>query len=462
MDSSVGGRFTEGPVARTLLAFSWPMLASSILQSLNASVNTAWVGRLLGARALTASANANTLVFFLIGTTFGLSMAANVLVGQSLGAKDLVTAKRTVGTSLSFFGGLSVVFAALGIMFAPHVLAAMHTPPDALPYASAYLRVIFLALPGMVLYAFVMTALRGAGDAKTPFVFLIASVAMDITLNPIFIRGLGPVPALGIAGSALATMVAQWVSLLGMVGWLYRRKHFLRLARGEAHYLRIDREILRALILKGVPMGLSVVVMSSSMIAMISLVNRFGSHMTAAYGACFQVWNYIQMPAMSLGGAVSAMAAQNVGAQQWERVARIARVGVLVSMAMTGAMVLLVSAAHRAAFAFFLGDDAEAIAIANHIHVIVSWTFIMFGISLVLGSVMRATGAVMVPLATLFVSLWVVRIPFAYALVPSMQAEAIWWSYPIGSVVSLVLTVAYYRLGSWRAARMLVAQPARA
>jgi len=453
-------KFTEGPVARTLLAFAWPMLASSILQSLNASINTAWIGRLLGARALTASANANSLVFFLIGTTFGLSMAANVLVGQSLGAKDLATAKRTIGTSLSFFGLISLVAAGLGILFAPSVLAAMHTPPDALPYASAYLRVIFIALPGMVIYTFVMTSLRGAGDAKTPFVFLLVSAGMDTTLNPIFIRGLGPVPALGIAGSALATAIAQWVSLFALLVWLYRRKHFLRIARGEGHYLRVDREILHALIFKGVPMGLTVVLMSASMIAMISLVNRHGSHVTAAYGACFQVWNYIQMPAFSLGAAVSAMAAQNVGARQWTRVTRIAQVGVFISMVMTAVMVLLITVAHRAAFAFFLGDDAEAIAIAHHINVIVSWSFIMLGISSVLGSVVRATGAVMVPLLSLFVALWVVRIPFAYALMPSLHAEAIWWSYPLGSAVSLVFAVAYYRLGGWRTARMLTTQPA--
>jgi putative MATE family efflux protein len=336
----------------------------------------------------------------------------------------------------------------------------MHTPPDALPYASAYLRVIFLALPGMVLYTFVMTALRGAGDAKTPFAFLLVSAGLDITLNPIFIRGLGPVPAMGIAGSALATAIGQWVSLFGLLAWLYRRKHFLRIARGEGHYLRIDRTILHALVFKGVPMGLTVVVMSSSLIAMISLVNRHGSHVTAAYGACFQVWNYIQMPAFSLGAAVSAMAAQNVGAKQWARVTRIAHVGVLISVSMTAVMVLLVTAAHHAAFAFFLGDDAEAIAIANHIHVIVSWSFVMLGISTVLGSVVRATGAVMIPLLSLFVALWVVRIPFAYALMPSLHAEAIWWSYPLGSGVSLVFAVAYYRLGGWRAARMLTTQPA--
>jgi len=452
-------KFTEGPVARTLILFSLPTLASTILQSLNASINAAWIGRLIGERALSASANANALLFFLFSTTFGLGMAATVLVGQSLGAKDIATAKRTVGTGLSFFGAVSLVMSAAGIAFAPQVLTAMHTPPDALPYAAAYLRVIFIALPGMVLYTYVIMSLRGAGDAKTPFVAFLFTAGLDVVLNPLFIRGLGPIPAFGIAGSALATLIAQWVSLLGLIGWMYKSKHFLRFARGEGHYLRVNRTILRALVVKGVPMGLSIAVMSSSMIVIISLVNRFGSHVTAAYGACFQLWNYIQMPAIAVGTAVSSMAAQNVGAKRWDRVARITHVGVVYNVLLTSLLVVVVTVLDHSAFSLFLGKDSDAVPVAQHIHLIVSWSFVMLGVSFVLTSVVRATGAVMVPLVVLFVSLWLVRIPFAYLLAPSMQAEAIWWSFPLGSAVSMVLQFGYYRFGNWREARMLTRAP---
>jgi putative MATE family efflux protein len=454
-EPSAAADLTQGPIASTLLKFSLPILGSSVLQSLNASVNTAWVGRLLGERALSAGANANSLIFFLLGAVFGLGLAATVLVGQSMGAKDEDQAKRVIGTSLTFFCAVSVTLSGLGVAFAPQVLRAMDTPPDVLPLAAAYLRVIFVALPGMYLYTFVMMALRGAGDAKTPFKFLMLSVALDITLNPLLIRGVGPLPELGIAGAAWATLIAQWTALIALVFALYRRRHPLLLLRSELRYLIPDRTILRALLLKGVPMGLQMVVLSASMIAMISLVNRYGARTTAAYGACFQLWNYIQMPALSVGAAVSSMTAQNVGAGRWDRVTRVAQVGVLYNVVLTGSLVLIVTALSHRAFGVFLGDNPAAIAIAEHIHHVVSWSFVLFGVSFVLSSVVRATGAVVPPLICLFISLWLIRIPFAYALTPRLQAEAVWWSFPLGSASSMLLVMAYYRFGGWREASML-------
>ena len=123
-----GGRLAatslvEGPIGRTLVLFSLPILASNILQSLNTSINAAWIGHLLGTRALTASANANALLFFLLSISFGLGMAATILIGQSLGARDLAQAKRVMGTCSLFFTGLSVAIAVLGFVVAPHILA---------------------------------------------------------------------------------------------------------------------------------------------------------------------------------------------------------------------------------------------------------------------------------------------------------------------------------------------------
>jgi putative MATE family efflux protein len=445
----------EGPIASTLLRFALPILASSVLQSINASVNAAWIGNLLGARALTASANANTLLFFLLSACFGLGLAASILVAQALGARNVGKAKRIVGTAFGFFGAISLAMAAIGIVGAPQALIAMHTPADALPLAAAYLRVIFIALPGMYLYTFVMMVLRGAGDSRTPLVFLLMSAALDVGLNPVLIKGLGPLPALGIAGSALATLIAQWSTLIALLVWLYWSRNLLRLTRAELGHLRLDRDILRALIGKGVPIGLQIIVMSASMIVMVSLVNDYGSVTVAAYGACFQLWNYIQMPAFAVGSAVSAMAAQNVGARRWDRVARIAATGVVYNVILTGALVVAVTLVDRLAFALFLGADAEAITIALHIHLIVSWSFVLFGIGFVLSSVVRATGAVMAPLLIMFVALWVVRIPVALALTASLGADGIWWSFPVGSLVSLLLIAAYYRHGRWRQARMM-------
>jgi putative MATE family efflux protein len=353
-----------------------------------------------------------------------------------------------------FFTVVSVGIALFGFALAPSILQAIHTPPDAAPLAAAYLRIIFLAIPAIFLYAFLMMALRGAGDSRTPFFFMLISVSLDAGLNPLFIQGFGPVPRLGIAGSAVATAIAQWVALLLLVAWLYRRRHVLCIGRGELKYLRIDPVILRSLLTKGIPIGLQVVVVSSSMIMMISLIDRYGSLTVAAYGACFQLWNYIQMPAFSIGSAVSSMAAQNVGAQRWDRVNRIALAGVVYNVLLTAALIGAVTLSDNAAFSLFLGGNAQAIAIAKHMHLIVSWSFILFGTAFVLASIVRATGAVLPPLVILLVAIWGIRIPVSWLLSHS-GVDGILWGFPAGSGASVLLTIAYYRFGRWRTAKML-------
>src|SRR5699024_10529186 len=123
--------------------FSLPILGSNVLQSLNVSVNSIWIGHYLGEAALTASSNAYLVLFFLLGTVFGISMAGTILVGQTMGRHDVDQAKRVIGTGAAFFVGLSAFMAILGFVFTPEILALMQTPADAVPYAIAYLRVIF-------------------------------------------------------------------------------------------------------------------------------------------------------------------------------------------------------------------------------------------------------------------------------------------------------------------------------
>jgi putative MATE family efflux protein len=445
---------TEGSIRVGLFRFALPILFANILQSLNGSVNAIWVGRFLGEAALTATSNANTVMFLLIGAAFGVALAATILIGQYIGANDLKETRRVVGTSASFFAAISVGMAIVGLILCRPLLVVMSTPGDSLPLAVAYMRVIFLALPFLYMYAFVMAVLRGAGDSKTPFYFMLLSVVIDIALNPLFIFGLGPVPRLGIAGSALATFVAQAVSLTALIRHLYRRRHILCLHGRELRYLRVNWAIAGTLVKKGIPMSAQMLVLSLSGVLMITLVNRFGVDSAAAFGAALQIWNYIQMPAFAVSMAVTAMTAQNVGAAKWERVTRIAHVGVLYSVLLTGSIVLAIELLNTTVFGLFLPAGSHALAIAAHMNRIVTGSFIFFGISVTLFGVVRATGAVMAPLAILTATLLLVRYPVAAALLGSYQADAVWWSFPISSLLSAVLALLYYRYGAWRSMRM--------
>ena len=446
---------TEGSISRGLFQFTLPILFANVLQSLNGSVNSFWVGRYLGEAALTATSNANTVMFLLIGAAFGIAMAATILVGQCMGANNLREAKRVVGTSASFFLLIAVVVSLLGWVLCQPLLAAMHTPTDSLPLAVAYMRVIFLAMPFMYMYAFVMSVLRGAGDSKTPFYFMLLSVAIDIGLNPVFMFGLGPIPRFGIAGSAMATLVAQSVSLFALVRHLYKRKHILCLHADEVQFLRIDGPIVGTLVKKGVPMGAQMLVISLSAVLMISLVNQYGVDTTAAFGATMQIWNYIQMPAFAVGMAVSAMAAQNVGAQKWDRVRATARVGVLFSVTLTGSIIILIELLDRHAMGLFLPSASAALDIASHMNRLATWSFVFFGITMTLFGVVRATGAVVAPLLILTFTLLVIRFPAAATLQGRFHADAIWWSFPVSSALSAVMAILYYKYGGWRTERML-------
>ena len=203
----------RAPIGKTLLAFALPTLASSILQSLNGTINAIWVGRFLGEEALAATSNANMVMFLLTAFVFGFGMASTILIGQAWGRKDVDQARRVFGTA---GGSLLVTHHDRDRRLFPLARdpPAARNAGDAAPLALAYLRVIFLAMPALLLLTILMMALRGAGDSMTPLWFMIVAVVLDSGLNPVFIRGLGPAPALGIAGSATATLIANYAALL--------------------------------------------------------------------------------------------------------------------------------------------------------------------------------------------------------------------------------------------------------
>lgn len=450
----ISSALTEGPIASTLVMFSLPILAGNILQSLNGSVNAIWVGNYLGEAALTATSNSNTIMFLLLACVFGVSLASTILIAQHLGAGRDLEAKRAVGASATFFALIAVAVAVIGFLVSDRLLLAMRTPADAFPLAHDYLRIIFVAIPFMFMYAYVVAALRGGGDSKTPFAFLAISVALDIVLNPLLIFGIGPFPKLGIAGSAYATLIANASTLTALLIYLYRRRHPLCLHKGEFHLLRIDGAITATLIRKGVPMGLQMVVAATSGLLMLSLINGYGTQTTAGFAASMQLWSYLQMPAFAISAAVSSMAAQNVGAGRWDRVGQTARAGILFQCVVTGATVLLILVFSRQALGIFLPASSASLDIAQHMNLIVSWSFILFGVAMVLFGVVRSTGAVIVPLLILIVTLWLVRFPVAAVMSDRFGADAIWWSFPLSSLLAMVCTVWYYKYGNWRSAKM--------
>ena len=446
---------TTGPIASALLAFALPTLGSNVLQSLNGSINAIWVGRFLGEDAIAATSNANIIMFLMFSAVFGFGMAATILVGQSWGRRDVDAARRAVGSAIGLVLAASIVVGALGWVLAPEILALLKTPGGAMPLALAYLRVIFLGLPASMLLVLMGMAVRGTGDSLTPLYFTGLSVLLDSGLNPVFILGLGPAPRLGIAGSAVATLIANAAALAGMVGWIAWRDLPIRLKGRELRYILPERGLVRAIVGKGVPIGAQMIIISAAALAMVGMVNREGVATTAAYGITQQVWAYVQMPALAIGAAVSAMAAQNIGAGRWDRVERVTRAGLFANLALTGVLVTAVIVFDRPILSLFHLGPA-ALPIAQRIGLIATWGFVMFGAMMVLFGVVRANGAVLGPLVILFVATFPVRLGVATLLRPWLGSDALWWSFPAGFAANLMMAAWYYRYGGWRKGAMFV------
>ena len=446
------GDLTTGPIPKTLLLFSVPALLTNVLQSLSGTVNSIWVGRLIGEEALAATANANIVMFLVSSAAFGFGMAGTVLIGQRYGGRDIDGARRSFGSAVGFCAMLMLAIAALGYVCAPALLRLLATPEGAYPLALVYLRLIFLSMPFMMVSIILSMGLRGTGDASTPLIFMGVTVGLDTMLNPLLISGYGPFPELGIAGSALATIISAFVSFCAMVGYVYAKDLPLRLRGMELRYLWPSKEELRFILTKGLPMGAQLLVMSSAGIIVVGLVNREGLLTTAAYGATMQLFNYIQMPAMAIGGAVSAMAAQFIGARKWGGLDKVTKAGLWLNLTFTGVVTVLLLLFDRPVLVLFLGPDSPAVPIARHIQLLASWNFILFGVTMVYTATMRAAGAVWIPLVVVAVALFPVRLGFYEATYSWLGADAIWLSFPVGAAVGLALGWYFYHHFDWRSA----------
>lgn len=448
------GDLTQGPILRTLLLFSVPTLFSNVLQTLGGTINTIWVGQLLGEGALAATANANMIVFLAFAAVFGFGMATTVKVGQYFGARNVEAAKRSFGTGTGFCTAIAVIGGVLGWIFSDPLLRLLATPESIHDDALAYLRVSFLSMPFGTLSMMVSMGLRGVGDAKTPLYAMILTTVFGIVLNPLLILGLGPFPQWGIAGSAVALVLAQFLGLVAMVVWAYWRDLPLRLRGRELSYLLPLRDELGYVLGKGLPMGAQMLVNSSASLIMVGLVNREGMMTTAAYGAVLQIWSYVQMPSFAISMAVSAMVAQNIGAAQHERVGEITIAGLIANSAVTVLLTVLLLTFDAPLLALFLGEGSGAIPIAERIQLLSTWSWILSGLMMILSGTMRAYGVVVLPLIIMGISLYPARLGFYELAHPVLGADALWWAYPFGSAVALALTWLAYTRAGWRKEQM--------
>jgi putative MATE family efflux protein len=446
----------EGPITPSLLVFSLPLLTTNFMHSLSGTWGAVWVSHVLGPNALTAVVNANVFMFMMMGAVMGVGTAAGIAIGQAHGAGDQTAIRRVVGASVTFVAVVSLVIALVGYIEAPRVLDLMRMPEGARADAKVFLRVTCLSMPTIFTFLFFMMMMRGIGDARTPFRFSLLWIALSLALGPILLTGAFGFPRLGIAGVALGNLIANAISLAALLAYIYGRKLPIALRGADLAFLKPDPALLLMLVRRGAPMALETIIVQGAYFVLLAMVNTHGEATAAAYAGAAQLWGYVQMPAIALAASMSAMAAMNIGADQWDRVETIALRGCMLSVGLTTLTTLLVYGLGDIALKLFLPQGGEALAIARHINYIALWGWIVLSITSGLSAIVRANGAMLAPTIVFLVTMWILRVPFAAGLQPVLGVDAIWWSFPLGSLASAALAWAYFCWGGWRNNRLLV------
>lgn len=433
---------------KSYLAFLVPMILSNILQALSGTVNNIYLGQMLGVSAMASVSAFFPVLFFLIAFMIGLGSGAAVLIGQAWGAKELDRVKAIAGTTLmvGLCAGLTV--AVFGGAFTEMMLRALGTPADILPGATAYARIMLMAAPGIFLFLLVTSMLRGVGDTKTPLMTLLISTGVGLLLTPALIRGWAGLPMMGVASGAYAAVVSYLVALSWTAWYLLRKKHVLAPDAAFMQYLRIDRAILGRVLYIGLPTALSMITISIAEIAVLFLVNRYGSQATAAYGAVNQIVSYVQFPAISIAIAASILGAQAIGAGRGHTLGKIARTGIMMNLVLTGSLVLLGYLFSRSIIGLFI-TDAAVVEMAQTLLHIMLWSSVIMGMSMVLSGLMRASGTVLVPTAISMLAIAGIEIPVAWVLSGYYGLNGIWVAYPVAFLAMLAMQTGYYRL-VWR------------
>lgn len=428
-----------------MVFFIIPLVLGNILQSASGTVNSIYIGRFIGVDGLAAISAFFPILFLLFSFLIGLANGSTVLIGQAYGARDEHKLKQVAGTSITFTFLVGLAVAIAGAWTSRLLLQALGTPPNILSESEAYARVMFYAVPVLFVFFGYVTFMRGTGDATTPFIFLLVTTVLNLLITPALILGWFGLPHLGLVSAAVSAVIATLLGLIALLLYLRAIHHPLMLDAETVHNLKLNWPILTQIVRIGVPTGIQVMFVSLAEVAVISFVNRFGSHATAAYGAVNQIVSYVQFPAISIGIAASIFGAQSIGAQREDLLRRVIHAAVGINYAMGGAIILVCYVFSRQLIGWFI-TDPQTVDTAQQLLHITLWSYLIFGNSAIVSGVMRASGTVLWPTINGIIAIWGVEVPVAYVLSHRIGLAGIWIGYPAAFLVSLMLQYTYYRL----------------
>jgi putative MATE family efflux protein len=433
---------TTGSEGKMIFQFAAPMLLGNVFQQLFSIVDSIVVGKFIGKEALAAVGASFPIIFVMISMIIGIVMGTTVVISQYFGAKDFVKIKRAIDTMYIYSSVAGVIATVTGLIISEPLLRLLDLPEDIMPQATQYLRIYLSGIVIFFGYNGTSAVLRGLGDSKTPLYFLMIATAVNIILDVLFVA----VFKMGVAGVAYATLIANGIALILAIIWLNKNHRFIRIAIKGLHF---DREVFNHSIRIGLPTGVQQTLVAMGGLALMGIVNQFGTNVIAGFSVASRLDALATIPAMSFSQALSTFVGQNIGANKMDRI----KAGLISTVKMSG-IVTIVTTVFIIIFGHLVmslfTNDQEVIRLGDEYLTIVSSFYVVFTLMFIYNGVMRGAGDTIMPMFFSLLSLWIIRIPMAYYLSGKIGASGIWWAIPAGWLVGLALSFLYYKSGRWK------------
>ncbi len=433
---------SQGPVAKQIFIFALPMLLGNVFQQMYNIVDTIIIGQYIGTEALAAAGASFPVIFVLVSLVIGITTGTTIIISQYYGAKNYEGVRRAIDTAFVFLFFASIGLTILGLVFIEDVWRLIGLPENLIPDATLYFSVYASGLVLMFGYNAVSAVLRGLGDSKTPLYFLIISTILNIGFDLLFVL----VFKWGIGGVAFATVLAQGIAFGMSVIYLNRTHKLIRVA---VKGLVFDWDIFKKSLRIGIPTGMQHTFVSLGMLALLSIVNRFGTDTIAAYTIAWRIDSFAAMPAMNFGLALTTFVGQNLGANRPDRVRQGLRATLLMSTAVSLTVTFVAWVFGRYLMGIFTSNEV-VIDIGYNYLVIVSSFYVIFSAMFVTQSVMRGAGDTLVPMFITLIALWLLRIPASHFLSLRFGETGIWWGIPVAWMFGFIAAYIYYRTGRWK------------
>ena len=433
---------TTGHEGKMIFQFAAPMLLGNVFQQLFSVVDSFVVGNFIGKEALAAVGASFPVIFVMVSMIIGIVMGTQVIISQYFGAKDLVKVRKAIDTMYVYTFVAGSISSLTGILLSEPLLRLLDLPEEIMPQATQYLRIYMAGILIFFGYNGTSAVLRGLGDSRTPLYFLIVATVANIILDFLFVAAF----KWGVAGAAYATLIANGFAFTLAIIWLNKTHKLIRISiRG----LNFSREILMQSLRIGLPTGIQQTLVAIGALALIGIVNQFGTDVIAGFSVASRLDALAIIPAMSFSQALSTFVGQNIGANKMDRI----RAGLIATVKMSGIVTIVTTIVilltSHILMSFFT-NDPEVIRVGDQYLTIVSSFYLLFTLMFIYTSVMRGAGDTMIPMYFSVLSLWVIRIPIAWYLSKEIGEEGIWWSIPISWLIGLALAFFYYKSGRWK------------